>query len=231
MTRESVTSVSAYSSNWPDSARSCRAASIAAASSPSVKRSPRRSRTGPSGPSTAQKVRRSRRKAALSNSVGTTSRSGRLDAPGGSIWRSPSGPMTPRRNTTDETCPSPMARRLIRKRTLPGGTPSWSRAGTIDGLNSATDSRAYSIVKQAPISSRRGARRRPLRQAGADHLVVLGEHRADVAMPAVERAGQHIGQRPDLRLGDRQGAVDDPAHPVHVPGAEEPRDDPVRVGP
>ena len=39
--------------------------------------------------------------------------------------------------------------------TEPGGTFAWSMAGTIDGLNKAADSIAYSIVKQAPINLRR----------------------------------------------------------------------------
>ena len=51
----------------------------------------------------------------------------------------PSDRMMPRRKMIDEMCPSPTARRLIRKRTSPSGNPSWSRAGTIDGLNSAAD--------------------------------------------------------------------------------------------
>ena len=55
----------------------------------------------------------------------------------------------------EETCPSPVARRLITKRTEPGGTPSCRNAGTIEGLKRATDSRAYSMLKQAPSKSRR----------------------------------------------------------------------------
>jgi hypothetical protein len=43
----------------------------------------------------------------------------------------------------------------MRKRTDPGGTLDWSMAGTIDGLNKAADSIAYSIVKQAPMNRRR----------------------------------------------------------------------------
>ena len=66
--------------------------------------------------------------------------------------------MIPTRKMIDETCPSPVARRLITNRTEPGGTPSCRNAGTIEGLKSATDSRAYSIVKQAPSKSRRDSR-------------------------------------------------------------------------
>ena len=40
-------------------------------------------------------------------------------------------------------------------RTEPDGKPACSIAGTIEGLNSAADSIAYSIVKQAPMSRRR----------------------------------------------------------------------------
>ena len=43
------------------------------------------------------------------------------------------------------------------KRTDPGGTFAWSMAGTIDGLNKAADSIAYSMVKQAPINLRRAS--------------------------------------------------------------------------
>src|SRR5262249_7052150 len=52
-----------------------------------------------------------------------------------------------------------------------------------------------------------------------------------IGVPAIQRAGQEIEDLLDLRLGDRQGAVDNPAHPVVIPGSEKPRDHPARVGP
>ena len=76
----------------------------------------------------------------------------------------------------EETCPSPVARRLITNRTEPGGTPSCRNAGTIEGLKSATDSRAYSMLKQAPSKSRRDVRDIPaIRDVAADLFVMVGE--------------------------------------------------------
>ena len=58
--------------------------------------------------------------------------------------------MSPTRKMIEETWPSPVALRLITNRIEPGGTPSCRKAGTIEGLKRATDSSAYSMVKQAP---------------------------------------------------------------------------------
>ena len=55
----------------------------------------------------------------------------------------------------EEMCPSPVARRLITKRSDPGGSPSWLGCGTTEGLNSAAHSSAYSLVKNEPMSRRR----------------------------------------------------------------------------
>ena len=74
---------------------------------------------------------------------------------GASIRTRPSASMTPERKVIDEMCPSPVARRLRMNRREPSGRPDWSGCQTIDGLNSAADSSAYSCVKYAPISSRR----------------------------------------------------------------------------
>ena len=59
----------------------------------------------------------------------------------------PPASMMPERNSIDERCPSPMARRLKTKRCSPGASPSWLGAGTIEGLVSAADSIEYSWVK------------------------------------------------------------------------------------
>ena len=63
--------------------------------------------------------------------------------------------IVPLRNVIDEIWPSPVARRLSKNRRTPGSNPDWSGCQTIDGLNNAADSRAYSWVKYAPISIRR----------------------------------------------------------------------------
>jgi hypothetical protein len=47
----------------------------------------------------------------------------------------------------DEMCPSPVALRLRMNRRHPSGKPDWSGCQTIEGLNRAADSRAYSWVK------------------------------------------------------------------------------------
>ena len=47
----------------------------------------------------------------------------------------------------DEMCPSPVARKLMMNRSAPFGTFAWFGCGTIDGLKSAADSSAYSLVK------------------------------------------------------------------------------------
>jgi hypothetical protein len=57
------------------------------------------------------------------------------------------GPTTPVRNSTHERWPSPTARTLITNLTSPGARPLWSGWVTMDGLHSAADSTAYSMVK------------------------------------------------------------------------------------
>ena len=94
-------------------------------------------------------------KSGFAKSTGTVARSARLYLLGGSTLTLPWASIRPRRKTIDEICPSPVARRLITKRTEPGGTFDWSMAVTIDGLNKAAHSIAYSMVKQAPINLRR----------------------------------------------------------------------------
>ena len=59
----------------------------------------------------------------------------------------PSAAMMPARNVSDETCPSPTARRLRMKRRPPSGVPDWSGCGTMLGLNSADASKEYSCRK------------------------------------------------------------------------------------
>ena len=66
---------------------------------------------------------------------------------------SPSAWITPVRKTIDEMWPSPVAQEAHHESDGPWRDPSRLIAGTIDGLKSATDSRAYSIVKQAPLLS------------------------------------------------------------------------------
>ena len=63
---------------------------------------------------------------------------------------SPAGPTTPVRNSTDDRCPSPTARRLRTNRHRPGARPDWSGCTTADGLNRAAASTEYSWVNQAP---------------------------------------------------------------------------------
>src|SRR5688572_32500200 len=91
-------------------------------------------------------------KLAFSKWTGMVARSGRLKRPGGSTLTEPSEWTRPRRKTIDERCPSPVARRLIRNRTEPGGTLDWTMAGIIDGLNRAAESMAYSMVKQEAMN-------------------------------------------------------------------------------
>jgi hypothetical protein len=55
--------------------------------------------------------------------------------------------MVPARNVSDDTCPSPTARRLRMKRRLPFAIPDWSGCGTMLGLNSADASKEYSCRK------------------------------------------------------------------------------------
>ena len=65
----------------------------------------------------------------------------------GSTAMLPSAAMVPVRNVSDDTCPSPTARRLRIKRRLPAGVPDWSGCGTMLGLNSADASNEYSFMK------------------------------------------------------------------------------------
>jgi hypothetical protein len=63
------------------------------------------------------------------------------------------------RNSIEEIWPSPMARRVRMKPRSLAPRPVWFGCGTIEGLNNATDSTAYSPVKNAPIKSHRLAER------------------------------------------------------------------------
>src|SRR5271167_1501113 len=55
--------------------------------------------------------------------------------------------MIPVRKVMEEICPSPVARKLRIKRRAPEGRSDWSGCGTMDGLNSAADSKEYSDRK------------------------------------------------------------------------------------
>jgi len=73
----------------------------------------------------------------------------------GSIVILPSAESVPARNSIEEMCPSPVARRLMMKRCSPSSKSLWSGWGTIEGLKRAADSSAYSPEKSAPMSKRR----------------------------------------------------------------------------
>src|ERR1700675_3189239 len=66
----------------------------------------------------------------------------------GSTVKLPSAEMVPTRNVSDDTCPSPVARRLRMKRKPPFGASDWSGCGTMLGLNKAEASNKYSLRKQ-----------------------------------------------------------------------------------
>ena len=130
---------SAVPSSLVGSGIDARCASIAAQSSFTVNVSPRRSSTlgtisvyDPDSMSFSLK-------SFFAKLRFSTTRRRRDTAETGSIDTCPSDQMMPRRKMIDEMCPSPTARRLITKRTAPSGSPLWTRAGTIDGLNSAAD--------------------------------------------------------------------------------------------
>src|SRR5260221_4869788 len=72
----------------------------------------------------------------------------------GSTVRLPSAAMVPARNVSDDTCPSPTARRLRIKRRPPFGASDWSGCGTMLGLDQADASNEYSLRKYAPINWR-----------------------------------------------------------------------------
>src|ERR1700722_795206 len=61
--------------------------------------------------------------------------------------------MIPVRKVMEEICPSPVARKLRTKRRAPKGRSDWSGCGTMEGLNSAADSKEYSQTKYDPINS------------------------------------------------------------------------------
>src|ERR1017187_868525 len=50
--------------------------------------------------------------------------------------------MIPVRKVMEEICPSPVARKLRIKRRAPEGRSDWSGCGTMEGLNSAADSKS-----------------------------------------------------------------------------------------
>src|SRR5262249_12519554 len=68
-----------------------------------------------------------------------------------------------------------------------------------------------------------------LRQVLADRLEMVLEDCPDVPVPETKPADQAAKQHPDLRLRNREGAIDDAASPVDIAGAEESGDYPVRV--
>ena len=65
-------------------------------------------------------------------------------------------------------------------------TPAWSGCGTMDGLNRAADSRAYSPVNSAPMSSLRARERGAGEHVGRDPLEVGQQDRFQVEVAAVE---------------------------------------------
>src|SRR5664279_5126579 len=73
----------------------------------------------------------------------------------GSKTRASSWSIVPVRNSMLEMWPSPTPRALITNRVEPAGRPSWSGWGTIDGLNSAAASIAYSWLNYSPPAHRR----------------------------------------------------------------------------
>src|SRR5438034_1896279 len=58
------------------------------------------------------------------------------------------------RNSIDERCPAPVARRIKIKRRSPGPRPVWSGRGTIEGPDKAADSSAYSSQTRAASNNR-----------------------------------------------------------------------------
>ena len=117
--------------------------------------------------------------------------------------------MVPVRNSMLETWPSPTARTLIRNRVVPAGSDVWSGCTTIEGLNSAADSTAYSWLKYAPMSRRRGLGDRfRIDKPVGDEPEPLVEGPGEVPVPTSElRNG--LPQRPiDLLVGEGQHAVE-----------------------
>ena len=74
---------------------------------------------------------------------------------GGSIVISPAALTFPVRKQSDEMWPSPVARSDTLNRFSSGPQSDWFGAQTMEGLNNAADSSAYSWVKYDPINSRR----------------------------------------------------------------------------
>ena len=72
----------------------------------------------------------------------------------GSIVTLPSLLIVPARKVSDETWPSPTARRLRTKRSPPLGASDWSGWATMLGLKRAEASKEYSERKYAPTSWR-----------------------------------------------------------------------------
>ncbi len=64
---------------------------------------------------------------------------------------SDSGLIVPVLNSMLDRWPSPDRPQAHDEPEFPGPQPAWSGCGTIDGLNSAAASSAYSWVKYAPI--------------------------------------------------------------------------------
>ena len=157
--------------------------------------------------------------------------------PGSSMLSSPTGPTTPERNSTDDRCPSPTARRLSTNRARPGSRPDWSGWATADGLKRAAASTEYSWVNQAPDkTAARVGQHDVVRYPVGDPRVVGLQHTRQVAVPrgvAVTHAAQ---DRTDLVLGQREDPPQYPGRPGPavvrqlLSGDEQPRQDPCRVG-
>ena len=129
--------------------------------------------------------------------------------------------MIPDRNSIDERCPSPIARRLTMKRSSPAVSPDWSGAGTMDGLESAAASMEYSWVKYAPMRSRCSRSRRPGSLDETGHgLVVALQGVVQVGVPIAELIPCRRQRGCHVSLGQGQDPLDDlPGSGAPVRGA------------
>jgi len=103
------------------------------------------------------------------------------------------------------------------KRRPPAGTSLWSGCGTIEGLNKAADSSAYSPENSAPMSI---CRAWVSGRCGEDVLLHLGEmgeqDRLDVQVTAIEPGVKLLQFQLDLSLGQCQRPPDDRRDPLRA---------------
>ena len=146
----------------------------------------------------------------------------------GSTRISPSGAMTPVRNSMEEMWPSPVARRLMMKRRAPSGDAVWSGCGTMEGLNSAADSSAYSPREERADEKLARAGQRALGEDDVrSHLFVMRQQqRFDVEVPGVKFRGAppRVLLR-SLLLAQGEGAAEDLVTTGTVRRDERPDDD------